>query len=308
MAFDAAKRSGDESAPLSLVLTQAFTTVRDLQVADLAQDPPNIAAAFVNIRNLYTKQTRTVRAKFAAWKSRVSRGLWVDRYGQQAQELRDVVLQTYDETTLWAAGLPIVANYRYELRAQLQTLLDTAVEELYRAQVSNLEKSTLKRLQRSLMKTMNEPAESLIDSNAAAVRSEAFNFESVVDDLQVPSLGLTKEKAVRDIAPKLNDAVLAFPDSPAAKIKRANQVKKTINKERKPTERAISFGLDLVAVLRPDGFGSLQGFAGYQLPGGSSVTFGVHNDADDPQVIAQFGGVRPPLLRVQPKLRVDIDV
>jgi hypothetical protein len=42
--------------------------------------------------------------------------------------------------------------------------------------------------------------------------------------------------------------------------------------------------------------------------GGNSLTFGVHNDADDPQTIAQFGGVRPPLLRVQPKLRVDVEL
>jgi hypothetical protein len=44
------------------------------------------------------------------------------------------------------------------------------------------------------------------------------------------------------------------------------------------------------------------------LPGGNSITFGVHNDADDPQVISQFGGVRPPLLKVQPKLRVDVEL
>jgi hypothetical protein len=63
----------------------------------------------------------------------------------------------------------------------------------------------------------------------------------------------------------------------------------------------------LVAMLRPDGYGNLQGFTGYQL-GGNSITFGIHNDADDPQTIAQFGGVRPPLLRIQPKLRVDVEM
>ena len=57
----------------------------------------------------------------------------------------------------------------------------------------------------------------------------------------------------------------------------------------------------------PDGFGSLQGFCGYQL-GRNSITLGIHNDADDPQTIAQFGGVRPPLLKVQPKLRVDVEL
>ena len=127
-------------------------------------------------------------------------------------------------------------------------------------------------------------------------------------DMEVPALGLTKEKAARELAAKLNDAYEAFPDSAAAKLKRTRQVNKVVNKEKEPGQRAISFGLDLVAMLRPDGFGSLQGYAGYQLPGGNSITFGVHNDADDPQVISQFGGVRPPLLRVQPKLRINAEL
>jgi len=293
---------------LSQALAEAHGKIRESGVAASAQDPPHMANAYIGIRNAYTKHSRTVRARLAAWRGRISRGLWVDGYGSQARDLMDGVLSSYEDGTLWAAGLPVVDEYRYELRSQLGSQLDAGVEELFAAQISNLEKSTLKRLQRSMLKTMNDPAESVIDSNAASVRAESFRFESVVDDLQVPELGLTKEKAVRDIASKLNDAVMAFPDSPAAKIARTKQVKRTVSKEKKPTERAISVGLDLVAVLRPDGFGSLQGFAGYQLPGGHSVTFGVHNDADDPQVIAQFGGVRPPLLRVQPKLRLDIEL
>merc|ERR1712232_996331 len=100
---------------------------------------------------------------------------------------------------------------------------------------------------------------------------------------------------------KLTDVVSSFPDSAAAKLKRSRAVKKVVSRERKPSQRAIDFGLAWVAMLRPDGFGSLQGFAGYNL-GGNSITFGIHNDADEPSVIAQFGGVRPPLLRVQPKL------
>ena len=126
-------------------------------------------------------------------------------------------------------------------------------------------------------------------------------------ELEVPSLGLTKDIASREMSVKLNEVLTEFPDSPQAQLKRLKQVKKTTSKERKPTQRAVDLGLDLVAMIRPDGFGSLQGFAGYQL-GGNSITVGVHNDADDPQVIAQFGGVRPPLLRVQPKLRVDVEL
>ena len=60
-------------------------------------------------------------------------------------------------------------------------------------------------------------------------------------------------------------------------------------------------------MIRPDGFGNFQGFAGYNM-GPHSVTVGLHNDADDPSTIAQFGGVRPPFFRIQPKLKLDVEL
>jgi len=176
--------------------------------------------------------------------------------------------------------------------------------------VSNLEKSTLKKFRGQLLRNLDENALEVkiaVDANAADLRAGAFVFESTMEELEIPGLGFSKDPVVRAMKTKLTDVVSAFPDSAAAKLKRSRAVKKVVSRERKPSQRAIDFGLDFVAMLRPDGFGSLQGFAGYNL-GGNSITFGIHNDADDPQVIAQFGGVRPPLLRVQPKLRVDIDM
>lgn len=307
MAAEAAQSAGGATKPLSLALSEAYQKVKESGVGAVALDPPHIASAFVSVGNAYDKQARTARAKISAWRARVGRGLWIDSFGREAESLRKRVLGAFDTETLSASGLLVVASYRLELRKQLQSLIDSALEELFETQVVNLEKSTLKRLQGQLLKTLNDPAEQVIDSNAAALRHVTFSFESIMDDLEVPLLGLTKEKAVRAVSSKLNDALMTFPDSPAAKIKRTKQVDKVVNKEKKPSQRAVDFGVDVVAMLRPDGFGSLQGFAGYQL-GGNSLTVGVHNDADDPQTIAQFGGVRPPLLRVQPKLRVDVEL
>jgi hypothetical protein len=308
MASEAAKsQDGRETKSLSLALSEAYSKVKESGVGGVALDPPHIASAFVSVGNAYDKQARTARSRISAWRARVSRGLWIDNFGREAESLRKRVLGGFDTETLSASGLLLVASYRLEKRKQLQSLVDSALEELFETQVVNLEKSTLKRLQAQLLKTLNDSAEEVIDSNAAALRQVTFSFESIMEDLEVPLLGLTKEKSIRAVSSKLNDALMAFPDSPAAKIQRTKQVKKVVNKEKKPSQRGLDFGLDLVAMLRPDGFGSLQGFAGYQL-GGNSVTVGVHNDADDPQTIAQFGGVRPPLLRVQPKLRVDVEL
>lgn len=311
MATEIAKASSSESQPLSSVLSKAWNQVRESGAATAAGlDPPYIANAFVTVGNAFAKQSRTARAKIAAWKSRVARGLIVDGFGKDATNLRQRILNTFDSETLTAAGLPMVASYRLEMRSKLQETIDTAIQQVFDGQVANLERTTLKRFNVQLLKTVNskDSVESVMETNAAALRKELLLFETVLEDLQVPQLGLTKDKAARQFAGKLNDALAEFPDSPAAKLKRARAVEKVVNKEKKPGQRSIDFGLDLVAMLRPDGFGSLQGYAGYNLPGGNSITFGVHNDADDPQVIAQFGGVRPPLLRVQPKLRVDVEM
>jgi hypothetical protein len=305
-ASDAAKAKAEDST-LSQVISSAQTRIRESGVIGVALDPPHVAQAFLTCRQAYSKQARTARARIAAWRGRVARGLVVDGFGADAESLRKRALDAYDAETLSSAGLPLqVASYRFEIRTQLQELVDDAIRELFEAQVTNLEKSTIKKFQAQLLRTSASSEESAFDDDAAAMRTWAYNFDSTMGDLEVPSLELTKDKASREMSVKLNQALVEFPDSSAAQLKRMKQVKKTASKEKKPTQRAVEFGLDLVAMIRPDGFGSLQGFAGYNVAG-NSVTVGVHNDADDPQVIAQFGGVRPPLLRVQPKLRIDAE-
>lgn len=306
-ATTAASSRPSEAITLSEALSVAQTKIRDAGVASEALDPPMIAQAFLTSRHAYAKHAKTARAKVAAWKSRTSRGLVVENFGKEAEGLYSKTLNGYDGETLSSSGLPLVAEYRLEMRLQLKGLVETAIQDLYKSQITNLETSTLKKFLTKLLRMSASSEESAFDDNAAAMRTAAFAFETTTETLAVPTLGLTKDKAVRDMSAKLNDALRDFPDSPEAQLKRMNVIQKTTSRERKPNSRALDFGLDLVAMIRPDGFGSFQGFAGYNV-GGNSVTVGVHNDADDPQVISQFGGVRPPLLRIQPKLRVDLEM
>jgi hypothetical protein len=303
----AAAENSSSDTTLASALEEANERVRASGVASVALDPPLVAHAFVAVGSAYSKYARTARAKIVAWKSRVARGLWVEGFGSDAETLRKRVLGSFDSETLAAAGLPLVAPYRLEMRSQLATSIDSSIREVFTSQVANLEKSTIKKLRAQLLKKLDVPAEEAASESAASIRTASFAFDSAMTDLEVPSLSLTKAKACRDMETKLTDEVLGFADSPIAQIKRTKKVTKVTSKEKKPGQRSIDLGLDLVAMLRPDGFGSLQGYAGYQL-GGNSITFGVHNDADDPQTIAQFGGVRPPLLRIQPKLRVDVEL
>jgi len=293
---------------LASALQEANERIKESGIASVALDPPHIAHAFVAVSNAHAKQSRTARAKIASWKSRAARGLWAESFGTDAEAMRKRILSSFDSETLVAAGLPLVASYRLEMRTQLASLVYSSIVELFAAQVVNLEKRTLKRLGSQLLKKLDAtPIEDVPSENAAAIRAAMFSFDNIMSELEVPSLSLTKVKPCRDMESKLTDEVLNFLDSPAAQIKRTKKITEVVSKEKKPGQRSVDMGLDLVAVLRPDGFGSLQGFAGYQM-GGNSITFGVHNDADDPATISQFGGVRPPLLRIQPKLRVDVEM
>jgi hypothetical protein len=301
---------------VSFLMLTAIASVADAaaasSVASVTSLPdnvePHIAHAYVTIQNAHTTKKRSARAKIAAWKSRATRGLWVDGFGGQAEQLVLKTLSAFDTETLAAAGLPLVASYRKQLRTQLEDYLTQSIEELYQAQIDNLKASSMKKFRAVLLKQLSRlPVEEIPAEHDAALREALFQFDTICSDLQVPSLSLTKNRAVSDMEADLSNQVLTISDSPAAQLKRTQKVQSVVRKEKKPGQKGIDIGLDFVAVVRPDGYGSLQGFAGYQF-GGNSFTFGIHNDADDPATIAQNGGVRPAFLRVQPKLRVDVEL
>jgi len=307
---------------LASALLYAQANIQESSMASLVVNPPHIATAFITVMNSYTKQSRATRAKIASWKSRSSRGLLIDNFGSQATQLMERTLDNFDRETLLAVGLSSsepgansanVASSRKAMRTQLKEYLETALPKLFEEQVSNLQSMTLTKFRNQLLRntvstsSKYDDQQQMLDSSAAIMRAATLLFDTGMEQLQIPALGLTLQKEARNFQNILNNELANFPESPMAKLKIASSVKKVVEKQRKPGERAVAFGLDLVAMLRPDGFGSLQGFCGYTL-GGNSFTFGIHNDADDPQVIAQSGGVRPPLLRVQPKLRVDMEL
>lgn len=295
------------SKPFSTVFFEIYSTLSSSP--DYA-DPTPVAEAILACHDAYSRAFRMSRAKIASWKHRASRGLLVDKFGMNANSLLQRTLDMFDRDTMAAAGLPAAGEDRLIIRQRLQQRMEKTLKDLFDVQIGILEKSTLKKFNHSLLKKMGKEGldtKKFFDDNAVALRTALFAFETSAAFLEIPSLSLTKSNAVRDMTGKLNNALMTFPDSPVAKIKAMKKVEQTVSKKKKPSEGSLDLALDLVAMIRPDGFGNLQGFAGYQL-GPHSVTVGVHNDADDPQVIAQFGGVRPPFIRVQPKLKLDVEL
>ena len=318
-----AARSAASSRPSSSTTTTAGllpTAFSDMykRIASSAStehhaDPTPVAEAILACNDAYSRASRASRAKIASWRHRATRNLLVPGFGTKADALLSRTLDLFDRDTMAAAGLPRAGKLRLVVREKLYDRTEGIIRRLFDDQMAILEKNTLRRFQGALLRKMDGDSSTagdsskFFESNADALRSAAFAFDVGASSLEVPSLSLTKSKAVREMNEKLNNALISFPDSPAARIRSLAKVGRVVNKKKQPTEGSVSVALDLIAMIRPDGFGNLQGFAGYQF-GPHSVTVGVHNDADDPGVISQFGGVRPPFIRVQPKLKLDVEL
>jgi hypothetical protein len=318
----ASSRAGDGgSRTASTILPTSYADAYgriSSTISDHHADPTPVAEAILACNDAYSRASRSSRARIASWRHRVSRNLLVPGFGSKADALLTSTLDLFDRDTMAAAGLPRAGSQRLVVRRKLQDRTGGMISRLYDDQMNILEKNTMRKFQGALLRKMDVDDDSstsggvnhakFLESNADALRSAAFAFDVGASSLEVPSLSLLKSKAVRDMDDRLNAALIAFPDSPAARIRMLARVGRVVSKKKQPAEGgSVSVALDLIAMIRPDGFGNLQGFAGYQL-GPHSVTVGVHNDADDPGVISQFGGVRPPFLRVQPKLKLDVEL
>lgn len=305
VASEAAQQVKMSTSNISSTIADVYTRTVSSEAA------PTATAALLACDDSFARHHRAARAKLTSWKSRTGRDLTVDNFGTSASQLLKRTMESFDRDTISAAGIAgSVSSYRLQVRAKLEARIESAIRELFKIQLEILEKNTLKKFSAMLLRKHGkgtEGTEQFYNDNAAAVRSAAFAFDQAVEELEVPSLALTKSKVSQEMSNKLNTALLTFPDSPAARLKDMKQVQAAVSRKKQPTQRNVDIGIDLVAMIRPDGFGNLQGFGGYQL-GGNNIIVGIHNDADEPSVIAQFGGKRPPFLRVQPKLKVDIEL
>jgi len=326
----APERTPDTSALSALVSdTYSSTSKPSSLLHSVLTSPRSVTSDLLVCNSAYIQNARVIRARLAPWKQRVARNLLIEKFGAQASNLYETVLQDYDYETCSVAG-GAAASYRLAQRAKLEAALSLGITNLFRKQLSILEQNSIKQLEKKLLqlrkadvltkigaKADAEAANARMakeyDDKAAAIRAAAFSFDNKASDLEVPPLSLNKNAAGRELSSKLDEALSKFDSSPLAQLQDMKLMTKTtsrqapIKKKQKGTEPSVDIGLSLVAMFRPDGYGNLQGYAGYNL-GPHSITVGVQNDADSPEVMNQFGGVRPPFLRVQPKLNFDVEL
>jgi hypothetical protein len=234
------------------------------------------------------------------WWKTVGAGKTVPDFGSEADSLLSTVLADYESAARRYGTIQLYS----ERREQIKSMVQEGAAAIFKRQVSKLVGDAIRQYKRELLKL--HKAEKLDDeSEAALLRQVLFEFETEVSRLQADMPGMSFEDEYEELEADLCDFSDRFGQSPAAQLRALNKVEKRVNKAKSPGERSIQAGLNLVGFIRQPGYGNLQMFGGYRM-GPHTVTVGYANDGSTPE--AMQNGRAPPLLRVQPKINLDIDL
>lgn len=288
-------------------IIQKYNSLRNAKAA-ATTDPPILTESQFITESAYLRQIQSATNKFTSWKNRIARGLTVDKYGAAATTLYKRTLSLYDRETLLISGISTSTNRdRYYKRQKLEKYLSRTIQELFYQQIDTVDKISLQSFQNTLVQSQKKKKKQGYDENAAMIRSAMFAYDAILSSLEVPTLNLYKSKHIQTFETKLYNTLSTIDDTNQSQLMKMDTITSKSNKSKGPKDKSINVGVALVSMIRPDGFGNMQGFVGYNL-GPHSVTVGYHNDADAPETISQFGGVKPPLLRIQPKLNFFIEM
>lgn len=268
----------------------------------------------------YGEAIATYQPRANAWEARVyGRGLTVDNFGDKATSILRDVSDRYDglSTAILSRTSDTTSNLksRRSNKQKVMKVVEENIKELWERQMEDITKDLVKDFKKGMLKSfkVDRTTGEAIPPNEGStpgslMRKTVFEFERRTEVLEVKSLGLVKTKKGQELSNTLAEIVGNFSTSPPAQLKTLKTIKTSASKPKPPNERGCTPTFHLVSMIRPDGFGNLQGFAGYNMKGGHTVTVGVCNDADSPEVLNSFGGMRPPLVRIQPKVNLDIDL
>ena len=278
--------------------------------------------AVYSIEQAYVTAQKECEAAFSQWFRRVSGGKIVGKFGERVQALLESAESKYMSATRGSSMMRL----RGQRRRQIVDLINTTAKQLFSHQVTILQTEHTARFRALLSSLVNDQSALTADDASAelvdkgeeqqAIRQTLFEFRSQVLDLEVDRLGLTSEASQAEFSQTLEAFAKEFPESAFGRLEAVKKVEKLAKKAPRQKggssagkNRAVNIGLNLVGMLRPPGFGNLQGFVGYStgifgLP--LELLFGVQNDGDSPEIMGEDR--EHPILRLQPKVHFDCDL
>lgn len=304
-------RCGEAEAASSGSVAQAVSNAWDASRATVPAD--DVAAFVCDAAGMRCRER--AEAAFARWRRDVDDGRLAPRgWSAECADLYRDVLEDYDAAT--------IAYWRHACRAATRSTLESRISDEARvchlAQLDAASQRRLRRLRARLEKTAAAHPRGELDQSPAdrLVADAEFDFDLDATRCEVPSLGLSADSARASFRDAARGLAADFSESPAGQLLATRAEEKTataatrakVQPRSKPKVRkppAISYALQLVGMLRPRGYGNVQAFCSYAL-GPHSLLFGYADDRDTSGDMTASDDV--PLLRLQPKITLDVDL
>lgn len=238
--------------------------------------------------------------------SRVARGHTVAKFPARVSTLLSALDRDFDRgVRVRGIGATRMARERNQRQTMLREQVLTSAGRLYLQQLAIVEFNVLNAFRRELARLVAQDltADARREQEQLALRKALFSFRAQAAELEDADLGFSLTEArVAEVTSTLETVLREFPESSLAKLEEVRKVERQARsakggaaaagaagrgRKRKGILKALGVSLGLVGMLRPPGFGNLQGFIGYAtsvfgLP--LDLLLGVQNDGDSPEV------------------------
>lgn len=245
------------------------------------------------------------------WQYRVYTGRTVAKFADRVQHLLRSIVRNY---TVRTSGTLSVKE-RADRLTKLINYVSSVVEGLFRQQMILLQATTVNHFRKKLQQLSSVSSIGLADdgsivdnsSNSYAneeaikertqsLRTSLFDFKMIAAEYEVEEIpGLNSDSSLTELTATLESLMKDFSETPTSKIDEIRKIERIARANPGPRRKkngsgksSVNVVLNLVGMLRPPGYGNLQGFLGYAtgilgLP--LELLLGVQNDGDSPEVI-----------------------
>jgi hypothetical protein len=219
----------------------------------------------------------------------VGRGKTIGRFGSRAMQMLKTVQNKYFVDT----SDSILVREKMTRARQLNQTMKSIMIGLHKQQLEILRNQIIESFRNKLKVLAVESVESSDfsqDSSVGiAVEESLEEYRNKCILLNCPSMNLDSTYTENSLLQELKGIAKAFPESSTGKLCALKRFEKNsiTGTSKKKNKRSFNVALSLVGMLRPPGFGNLQGFLGYStgifgLP--LDFLLGVQNDGDSAEV------------------------
>lgn len=233
-----------------------------------------------------------VELAIAQLQKRVSNGKLLARFPDRVATLLSTSLMDFNKRAGQSSAL---IREKTEKARSIRDSIVTGANKLFEQQLVVVELQQLQKVKFALEKLYQSTAGDEISKAKfqQLVRKALFDFKIACNNLEDESIGLKlSNQRIQDFNAKVDLLVKDFPESPEAKLIELKNMENKLNdkpasKNGKTFSEIFGVGLSIVGMLRPHGYGNLQGFLTYATSlVGFPVDFmlGVQNDGDSLEV------------------------